>query len=107
MLISIRFGPLAMAYSLIVTDILATGINAVPNGRLLQYRYKEQMADLLPSLGMACLMAILIYPISILQLSDIVIIILQVTAGAVVYLLESIIFKHPAFQYLLGFIKQK
>lgn len=107
MLVSVQFGPLILAYSMIVTNILSTIINAVPNGKLLQYKYGEQMADILPSLLMACLMTVLIYPISMLSIPEFAIITLQVIFGAGIYLIESIVFKHPAFQYLLGFVKRK
>jgi len=107
MLSSIRYGPLVLAYSLIITNIISTIINAAPNGKLLQYKYREQLADLLPSLLMACLMGAIIYPISILSIPDFAIITLQVILGAGIYLIESIVFKHPAFQYLLGFVKRK
>lgn len=104
--ISMQISPFAMACSLIVTDVIASFINASPNIRLLNYRYTEQLKDMLPSLFMACIMAIVIYPISWLNMSDIAIIALQIVAGAVVYLAESVITKQPALNYLLGVLKR-
>ena len=43
LLISMRISPLAMAASLIVTDIIATFINTSPNLELLKYGYFEDV----------------------------------------------------------------
>lgn len=107
MLVTVQISPLAMAYSSIAVTIVSSFINAFPNGRLLQYRYREQLADMLTSLLMASLMGAVVYPISMLPISDITVLVLQVIIGAAVYLLESVLFRHSAFDYLLGFLKKK
>ena len=105
-LLSMNYGTLVMAYSLVVADVAATVVNAVPNSKLLNYRYFEQLRDLLPGLVMSLIMAAVIVPISLLGLPDIATIALQVVCGAAVYLSESVLTKQPAFQYLLGLIKK-
>ncbi|MGI6170760.1 MAG: lipopolysaccharide biosynthesis protein [Butyricicoccus sp.] len=105
-LLSMNYGTLVMAYSLVVADVAATVVNAVPNSKLLNYRYFEQLRDLLPGLVMSLIMAAVIVPISLLGLPDIATIALQVVCGAAVYLAESVLTKQPAFQYLLGLIKK-
>ena len=107
LLISMRISPLAMAASLIVTDIIATFINTSPNLELLKYGYFEQLKDLLPSFAMAMGMAVIVYPISFLKISDIYIMILQIVTGGLIYLLESIIFRNPAFLYFKETIKNR
>ena len=107
LLISMRISPLAMAASLIVTDIIATFINASPNLELLKYGYFEQLKDLLPPFAMAMGMAVIVYPISFLKISDIYIMILQIVTGGLIYLLESIIFRNPAFLYFKETIKNR
>ena len=107
LLISMQFGPLAMARSLIITGIISTIINSAPNRKLLNYSYFEQMKDLLPSLGLSIVMAVIIYPISLLGLSDFLTIVLQVALGIIIYVIESKISKQPSFNYLLGLIKEK
>lgn len=106
-LISMHYGPLVMAYSLIVTGILATFINALPNNKILGYSYLEQIKDMLPSLLMAIIMGMIIYPICLLHFSNLLTIILQIIAGIVVYLLESIVTKHPSFKYIINFVREK
>lgn len=107
LLISMQFGPFAIAYSLIITDLLGTVINAVPNGRLLQYTYFEQIKDLLPSFLMALVMMAVIRPVSWLPLPDGLVIVLQALLGIFVYVAESALIRNTSFQYLTGFIKTK
>ena len=52
-------------------------------------------------------MAVIVYPISFLKISDIYIMILQIVTGGLIYLLESIIFRNPAFLYFKETIKNR
>ena len=107
LLFSMGISPLAMAYSMILSDIASVFINAAPNKKLLQYNYIEQFHDLLPPLFMSAVMAILIYPIVFLRLNPIVIMIMQIVIGMTIYLLESILLKNPGFIYLTTFFKKR
>ncbi|MCI8527573.1 MAG: lipopolysaccharide biosynthesis protein [Lachnospiraceae bacterium] len=104
LLVSMQISPLAMAYSLIIADIASVFINAAPNIRLLQYGYSEQLKDLLPPLLMAGVMFLVIYPISFLPVGDAAVVVLQIAVGAAVYLLESVLFRHEGFLYLVGLL---
>lgn len=42
-----------MAYSLILSSLLSQLINTWPNRKLLDYRYLEQLKDILPSILLA------------------------------------------------------
>ncbi len=104
LLVSMQISPLAMAYSLIIADITSVFINAAPNIRLLQYGYSEQLIDLLSPLLMAGVMFLVIYPISFLPVGDVAVVMLQIAVGAAVYLLESVLFRHEGFLYLVGLL---
>lgn len=95
----------SMAYSLFVTTILSTIINAFPNKKLLNYSWFEQMKDILPHIGIAILMAIPVYLMQYLPLPTVVVLILQVITGAVVYTGLSVLFKLEVFRYLFGIIQ--
>ncbi len=101
----------AMAYSLLITTLINTIVNAFPNKKLLDYSWFEQMRDILPNLGLAVLMAIPVFCLEFLPLPTIVILLLQVVSGAVIYIGISAIFKIETFRYLLniakGFLKRK
>lgn len=107
LLISINYGPLAIAWSLVITGIISTFINATPNVKLLHYSYKEQMEDLLPSLVIAFAMGVIIYPITWLRFNDIITVLIQVVCGGIIYFMGSIISKQSAFLYLIDFIKKR
>lgn len=104
---SMQISPFAMALSLIAADIISIFINAAPNIKLLEYSYLEQLADLLSPLFMALGMAVIVYPISFLSFHGLWVMILQICAGAAVYLIESVCLKHAGFQYLLHLFKTK
>lgn len=105
LLITMRLGVLIMAYSLLVTSVLSQIINSWPNRKLLNYRYLDQLKDILPGILLAVFMGICIYPISFLGLHDLLTLCLQVIAGAAIFIAGSIIFKIESFFYLLGVIK--
>lgn len=102
---SMGISPLAIACSLIIADIICTFVNAYPNIKLLNYKYKEQLKDLLPSLIISGAMAASIYPIKLLYIGDGLVLFIQVIAGVAIYTILSIITKQPTFEYLIGFIK--
>lgn len=106
LVISMRFGVLAIAWSLVATGIISTFVNSAPNKKMLNYSYLEQLCDILPSFAMAVVMAVIIYPISWLGMPDIVTIIVQIFCGCLIYLILSILTKQSAFSYLLSFIKK-
>lgn len=106
-ILTMDYGPLAMAYGLIITDVIGMFINAFPNVKLLGYHYQEQFRDLLPSFIMACIMAVIVYPISLLNMSNILTLIVQVIVGGIVYLMESLILKYEPFIYLLSYAKER
>ncbi len=95
----------AMAYSLLVTTLLSTIINAFPNKKLLDYSWFEQMKDILPNIVLAVVMGIPVYFMQYLPLPTIVVLILQVLSGAVIYVGVSAIFKVEIFNYLINIFK--
>lgn len=105
LLITMRLGVLIMAYSLLVTSVLSQIINSWPNRKLLNYRYLDQLKDILPGILLAVFMGICIYPISFLGLHDLLTISIQVIAGAAIFIAGSIVFKIEPFFYLMGAIK--
>lgn len=100
MWISVR----AMAYGMLVTGILSQAINAWPNKKLLDYRYLEQLKDIMPAVFLSAVMGICISFVPLAGLTDIVTLLLQVILGAAVYITGSVLLKLDAFVYLWKFI---
>lgn len=106
LLVSIRYGLIAMTWCLVLETIVGLLINTWPNKKLLHYSFFQQMMDILPTILLSAMMGLAVYCISFLQLSDLVILLLQVPAGVVIYLLGCIIFRMEAFLYLLDIGKK-
>jgi uncharacterized membrane protein len=96
----------AMAYSLFFTSVACQIINSWPNRKLLNYGYLEQLKDILPSLGMALVMAVCVYFIQYLPLPTIVILVLQIVTGVLIYYFESRIFQAESYNYILDTVKK-
>lgn len=102
---SMWHGPMAMAYSLLITNIICQFINSWPNNKLLNYGYREQLKDILPSIFLSLIMGICIFPIHLMNLPNICILSMQCILGILIYLGLSILFKREEYYYLLGICK--
>lgn len=95
----------AMAYSLLVSTVISTFINAFPNKQLLNYSWLEQMKDILPNMGLSVIMAVPVYFMGYMPFIPIVVLILQVIVGGGIYIGVSAILNLEVFHYLLEFIR--
>ena len=68
----------------------------------IQHRYKEQLQDLLPSLGLATAMGVIVYIVHFLPIHKGLVLILQVVIGAAFYLAVSYVLQFEPFIYLVG-----
>lgn len=95
----------AMAYSLLLTSVLSQIINSWPNRKLLDYKYTDQLKDILPGIVLAVFMGCCIYPIQLINLPTIILLCIQIIIGIAIYIIGSIGLKMDSFQYLLGIVK--
>jgi O-antigen/teichoic acid export membrane protein len=101
-----KHGVFAIAVSHLFYSLVAQLLNSSPNKRLLNYRYIEQLGDILPYVILACIMGALISPISLLQMNDFITLITQIILGAIIYIFCSIIFKLDSFKYILDIVRK-
>lgn len=101
---SMWFGVLAMALSQLLECLLGQIINSWPNKKLLNYSYLEQVKDMLPQLLLSVGMAILVYPISLLDIPYAWMLIIQIPLGALFYFLCSKLFHLESYAYIMGII---
>lgn len=99
-----NYGVFAIAASLLVYNVIAQLLNSSPNKKLLGYSYLEQLKDILPCVGLSCIMALIIYPISMLGINYILILILQIAAGTVIYVAGSVLLKFDTFFYVMNIV---
>lgn len=106
MIVAVMYrGVMAIAVSAMVVTFFAALVNSTPNRTYLKYSYREQLADLVPSILLAAVMGLFVYVTGMLQLPEIVSMILQVIVGAGVYLFLSWILKIRSFEYLLTTVR--
>ena len=97
--------PIVLALSSIVCTVFATVVNTYPNRKLLGYKYKYQLNDLLPNLIISIIMGIVVYLIKYIQISKALILILQVFIGIIVYILLSKFTKNENLYYLIDYVR--
>ncbi len=105
MLITMRISVMAMAYSLLFTSVTSQIINSWPNRKLLDYSYLEQLKDIFPGIALSVVMGFLVMQIGRIDAPVLLILFMQVIAGAVIYIYGSILFKIESFGYVLEIVK--
>lgn len=103
--ITMFIGVYAIAIAGVVVAIIEVFIKATPNKKLINYGYIEQIKDILPAMILSTFMGFCIWWIQYLNISLILILVLQIFAGAAIYILLSFIFKMESFTFILGMIK--
>jgi len=98
------FGVMAMACSLLVSNVLSQIINSWPNRKLLNYSYLDQVKDFAPGIMLAVFMGVCVYFIGYIPLPTIVTLVIQIIAGVAIYIVLSAILKLEEFEYLTGMI---
>ena len=90
---------MAMAYSMLINSVASQIINSWPNWKLLNYHYSEQLSDILPSIALATVMGIAIYPVAWLPIPTALIVLIQLLLGIAIYWAGSLLFKFESYSY--------
>ncbi len=96
--------PILLAVSFIINTVFATVINTFPNRKLIGYKYRLQIMDLLKNFICATLMGVIVYSMNFLSINKLFLLALQVLTGAIVYILLSVITKNENFYYFYNFL---
>lgn len=111
LLATMSFGVMAMAYSLLASTLASMIINSWPNKKLLCYGFKEQIIDIMPGILIAGAMGVAVYFVEFLELSSLMTLIIQIPAGAAIYIGVSHMLRIDSFEYLWsvakGFLAKK
>jgi len=98
--------PEMLAITSIINTLIATAVNTYPNRKLIGYRYRMQIMDILPNLLSALVMGAAVYAMNFISMNKLLLLILQVLAGAAVYIVISIVTRNENFKYFLDMIKK-
>ena len=100
-MVSLRYGVVAIALGELVTSLLCQIINALPNRKLLKYSYWEQMRDILPNIINAVIMFLIISMLSECTNMKILNLFIQIIVGIIVYFILCVLEKNESFHYLV------
>ena len=89
---------LVIAAGSVLSTLIATFVNAAPNQKLLGYRYREQLKDLLPSFLMTLAMGACVWAVSLLPLGNLAMLLAQAAVGVGVYAGLSLALKPEAYR---------
>lgn len=106
LLISMQYGVIAIAFSGIITTVTSSIINSFPNRKLINYKYFEQIKDLLNGIIPLILMSFVVICAGMLKINDILLISIQIIVGAFSYIGVSCITKNESFFYILNILKK-
>ena len=105
LIITIPYGAYAIALGSLAGSIISSFINAYPNLKLINYSYKEQLQDIIPSLVISIIMGVIVYSIKLVHMNILLTLIIQIIVGISVYITISYIFKLECFYYLINIMK--
>ncbi|MCI5937799.1 MAG: lipopolysaccharide biosynthesis protein [Eubacterium sp.] len=95
-------GVMWIAWTGMVVTFFATLVNTTPNRKYLDYTIKEQLQDLLPSIVLSAIMGAVVFFVGcILPLPTLVLLPVQIIAGAITYIGLSAVCRLSTFQYVL------
>lgn len=103
--ISMWFGVIWMANSLLVTTLISSIVNAFPNRKLLGYSYFDQIRDMLPQICLSCVMGAAVYCVQFFEMNDVLTLTIQVALGATIYIVGSRLFQLESFVYIWKMLK--
>ena len=86
--------------------MLSQIINTWPNSKLLNYKYLEQLKDIAPSIFLAIVMGFFVFWVSFIPLPDILVLIIQISVGASIYIGLSAVLRLEQFEYIWSIIRE-
>ena len=105
LLITMRISVMAMAYSLLFTNVLSQIINSWPNKKLLNYGYIEQLKDILPVILLGVFMGVCVYCVNFIGLDSWLTLLIQVPLGAIIFIGVSALLKLESFTYCFNMLR--
>lgn len=109
-LLGIFVGIKWMLWGSLVTGVFAYYLNSYYSGRMLDYSIWQQIKDILPSLGVATIMMVSVYAVSLIGWSPVWILLLQLLTGFIITISACELIKLEEYMELkkifLGFLKR-
>lgn len=75
--------------------------------KIINYRFREQLSDMLPSLAIALIMGGIVFALGYIPINKIILMMLQILCGIIVYLTLSVATKMEPCHYLISLLRNK
>ncbi len=95
----------ALIIGTVVASYIGQIVATVIYAKALKYPVIDQIKDILPSVLLSVFMGVCVWSISLLQIPDAMLLVIQVAAGVVIYIALSKVFKMESFNYTLNMVK--
>lgn len=108
--ISVRYGIIALLWGQLVSSVLALVINSYYSGRFINYRLIDQLTDIAPTIFLASFTGAIVWALDSLlfvNLNDILRILISALIGLVLFLGVSHLFKFEAYLNIISLIKNR
>ncbi len=106
LVVSFLINVYAVAWGIVLYNFLCVFINLSPSRRLVNYSLGEQIKDIIPTLIAALLMGFCVYFCGYLPYSDIIIILIQICAGIISFLLFCKLLRIDSLNYVADYLKK-
>ncbi|MBR3683785.1 MAG: lipopolysaccharide biosynthesis protein [Lachnospiraceae bacterium] len=106
-LLAVQHSVLAVGISLPLYSVFSMTVNMMPNRKIIDYKYGEQIKDLLPATILTLVMFVVTYGITFLEISYWIMLPLQIIVGIIIYVGLSVLTKNETFYYLIDFVKKR
>lgn len=107
LLAAMHLGVWAIAFGVLIGDIISYFVNAWPNKKLIGYSVWEQIKDVIPNFLIALIMGGAVYCIQMLKLSLWLTLIAQILFGAFVYVMVAYFSKNESLGYFIELLNIK
>lgn len=104
LIIGVKINVLAIALTMVIYDVYGTFINAYYLQKIVDYKIKEQIKDLILPIMLSLIMSILTFSIKFIFKNYYILIIFKIISGIFIYIFCSYIFKISSFIYLKSII---
>ena len=105
LLIGIILGPIHIAVTMTIYNIFEWLLDSITLSSITHFTLCDQLKTILGPLGMSTIMALLIYPLSWIKATELVVLLLKVVCAIVSYIIMSIITKNESFSTILDILK--
>ena len=106
LVVSFLINVYAVAWGIVLYNLICVFINLSPSKRLVNYSLEEQIKDVLPTMIATLIMGVAVYACSFLSFNPLVVLMIQVCVGAVIYYVACRLLRLEGLDYLSMYVKQ-